>query len=707
MKRLWGYPALATLAMLLLTGLAYWPGLSGGFLFDDYANLPALGATGPVGDWNGFWRYITSGRADPLGRPLSLLSFLLDARDWPAAPLPFKRTNLLVHLANASLLARLLYELYRARAVWNADHDAPARQQRLAIASILGASFWALHPLLVSTTLYVVQREAMLSTLFTLLGLILWLRGRRALLRGDRLRGITWILTALVGCTVLAMLSKANGVLLPALALIIELALLKDAHVPMKAATASAVDPTTAASNDHRRIYRLTMMLFAGAPTLAVTAYLLRAGLMGMSGDMETIRPWTLGQRLLTQPRVLMDYLRLLWAPRPFTSGVFNDHIVPSTSLLSPWTTLPALIALVGLIGGAVLFRRRWPAITLAMAFYLVAQSLESSTIPLELYFEHRNYLPAILMFWPLALWLCGVTQRGATDCSPAPQSERGRTRASATLQSTGLRAFIALLLLVGLGSMTYARASLWGNTNQQVMLWARLNPGSARAQVSAASVEAAEGRPLQSVARLQSLLKRHPDDVQAALGLITARCRQGHLDAITLGVAESALEKTPNTGTLLVDWFGNAIDHASDPICPDLTLSTIDNLLRVAAGNRLLTRQPGRRQDLLFLRGRMALAADDPAAALAAFNKALDQRVYIAVALRQAAILGAAGFPAQGIAHLDHYAAERQLAPRPGLGMARLHAWVLEHQHYWDNESARLRHTLQADLQAKRAPSP
>jgi hypothetical protein len=76
-------------------------------------------------------------------------------------------------------------------------------------------------------------------------------------------------------------------------------------------------------------------------------------------------------------------------------------------------------------------------------------------------------------------------------------------------------------------------------------------------------------------------------------------------------------------------------------------------------------------------------------------------------VALRQAAVLGAAGYPAQGLAHLDHYEAERQLAPQPGLGMARIHAWVLQHQHYWDDELARLRHTLQADLQAKRAPSP
>src|SRR5678815_4165037 len=72
-------------ALLLVLALAAWtyqPGLRGIFLFDDFANLPALGAFGPVDNWIAFWRYITSGTADPTGRPLALLSFLIDAESW-------------------------------------------------------------------------------------------------------------------------------------------------------------------------------------------------------------------------------------------------------------------------------------------------------------------------------------------------------------------------------------------------------------------------------------------------------------------------------------------------------------------------------------------------------------------------------------------------------------------------------------------------
>jgi hypothetical protein len=207
--------------MLVMVAVAiYSPGLRGGFLFDDFANLPALGATGSIDTWPTFWRYITSGTADPTGRPLTLLTFLLDARDWPADPFPFKRTNLILHLINGVLLALLLRRL--GRFVFSA-----ADKRRIDLAAVIGAGIWLLHPLLVSTTLYIVQREAMLPATFTLLGLLAWLHGRTALTHGTVWRGLAWIAVGLGGCTVLGVLSKANGILLPTLALVVEHVLLR------------------------------------------------------------------------------------------------------------------------------------------------------------------------------------------------------------------------------------------------------------------------------------------------------------------------------------------------------------------------------------------------------------------------------------------------------------------------------------------------
>src|SRR4051812_33113304 len=154
-----------TIALIAVVATAYFPGLRGPFLFDDWASLPALGANGPIRDIVGFVRYVTSGTADPTGRPLALATFAANARDWPAAAAPFKITNLAIHIANTLLLVELLLRLGRQSGV-----TAP----RVHRAAWLAAAIWALHPFLVSTVLYVVQREAMLATTFALLALIAW-----------------------------------------------------------------------------------------------------------------------------------------------------------------------------------------------------------------------------------------------------------------------------------------------------------------------------------------------------------------------------------------------------------------------------------------------------------------------------------------------------------------------------------------------------
>lgn len=720
---------LATALWLLLIGLlavaAYRPGLHGGFLFDDFANLPALGAPGPIDNWPAFWRYLTSGTADPTGRPLTLLTFLVDAHNWPADPHPFKRTNLVLHLLNGALLALLLRRLGRY-AFEGAD------KCRVDLAASLGAGFWMLHPLFVSTTLYIVQREAMLPSTFTLLGLLAWLHGRNTMQRGRHLSGGVWIVLGLGGCTFLGMLSKANGILLPPLALVVEYTLLRNGATRAPPDSCPAVD----------RTYCRMMLLLAWLPAALVAIYLLQLGWDGLTRGISSARPWTLGQRLLTEPRVLIDYLNLLWLPRPFTPGLFNDHVVASTSLWSPATTLPALLAVFGLIVGAWLLRRRWPAAALAILFYFVGQSLESSTVALELYFEHRNYLPALLMFWPLALWLCSVSGRpqceatasGSNDDTPPsflrtqessdfPHAESQpldsrfhgndgqksgnddqRSRhliTNATSTSTAVRVAklaLAAVILLGLGLMTHARASLWGNDHDQALMWAHLNPESPRAQANAAQVEMGGGRPDLAVKRLMAPLSKSPDQAQLALNLFGAECQLGEITPATLGASREALRITRDPGSLLVSWFERAMDQVPQPLCPQLTYATLDGLLRAALSNPYLASNPGRQQDLHYLRGRLALKQGDADTALAEFNQALDEQVRTSAALKQAALLGASGFPHQGLAHLDHLTAEPVQAYEPGIGMPRIHAWVLQRQHYWPKELTHLRATLRDD---------
>jgi tetratricopeptide (TPR) repeat protein len=679
-NRIAAIPLILLWLFLTMAWIAYWPGLHGTFLFDDFGNLPVLGATGPVDTWPTFWRYITSGVADPTGRPLTLLTFLLDARDWPTDPFPFKRTNLILHLLNSALLALLLRRLGRT-AFKTAD------KRRIDLAAIIGAGIWLLHPLFVSTTLYIVQREAMLPATFTLLGLLAWLHGRSAIARGYMWWGLAWIALGLGGCTAFGALSKANGILIPALALAVEYVLLRSSE-PRET-------PLTPVQQHRRRLYSRSMWLFGWLPAAIVAGYLLKQGWSGFAQGISTVRPWTLGQRLLTEPRVLLDYLDLLWLPRPFTPGLFNDHIQASASLWSPATTLPAILAVFGLIVGAWLLRRRWPALALAVLFYFVGQSLESSTIALELYFEHRNYLPAMLMFWPLALWLCDVRMR--EEASPATGHSVGAT-AVAWFNARKAKLALAVLILFGLGLMTNARASLWGNSHDQALLWARLNPESPRAQANAAQVEMTAGLPERAVQRLLPALAKAPDQVQLAINLFGAQCMLGQVDEATLAASRHALRTTRDPGTLLVSWFDRAMEQVAQPPCPQLSYVTLDGLLHAALANPHLADNPGRQQDLHYLLGHLALLQGNADTALAEFNQALDSQVRVSAALKQAALLGANGFPQQGLAHLDHLAAEPEQNYRPGFGMPHVHAWVLERQQYWPKELAHMRATLRDD---------
>ena len=643
---------LLTCALLLVW--AYAPGLHGGFLFDDFANLPALGATGPVDHWPTFWRYITSGEADPTGRPLTLLSFLLDARDWPADPYPFKRTNLILHLLNGVLLYALLARLGRLL-----DCD----ERRCQLAALLGTALWLLHPLLVSTTLYVVQREAMLPATCAMAGLLLWLHGRQQLVAGRIKTGLSWSVLGLGGFTVLGVLAKANGALLPLYALLIEIIVLAPSQ-PMTAGNA-------------RRAHRAVMLVFGVIPGTALGLYLLYTAahdivLGGLAGG----RPWSIGQRLLTEPRVLLDYLKLLWLPRPLSSGLFNDQYTASTSWLHPATTLPALLAVFALIAAAWHWRQRHPALALAVLFYFAGQLLESTSIPLELYFEHRNYVPALLMFWPLGLWLAD------------PRTLRLPKYA------------LMLLLPLALAGMTHARAEVWGNVQTQALVWARVNPDSPRAQANAAQIEMQTGHPGDAARRLETLLASRPDQAQLAFNLIGARCMTGGVSSGDLAAARTAMLGSSRAGTLFVHWFERALPMAISGRCTGLTPADLLDLINTGLQNPKLS-AVGPQQDLTYLRGRIALAQHQPDTAVVDFICAIDLQVRPGFALEAAADLGSHGYPAQGLVLLDRYQQVQGKTAPPSIGMPMVHAWVLARENYWPHELAHLRHQLNLDAKA------
>ncbi|KJV30928.1 hypothetical protein [Luteibacter yeojuensis] len=634
--------ARALLALIVLaTWLAYAPGLDGTFVFDDFGNLPALGAGGPVHDMASALRYATSGKADPTGRPLATLSFLLDATDWPASPYPFKRTNLLLHLLNGVLLAGFLAAL--GRAMGFAGRHATN-------AALLAAATWLLSPLMVSTVLYVVQREAMLPATFMLLAGLCWLRARSAL---QPTAAVAWIVVGTGGCTLLAVLCKANGAVIPLLVLACEWAL----------------------PPPHDGRFRRRLAAILGGPAVALVGGLAWLALDALGQGVLPFRGWSISQRLITEPAILWRYLGQLWLVVPTDTSVLHDGVPAARNLFSPWYTLPAIAGCVGLLALAATVRRRFPALALAIVFFFAGHAMESTSIPLELYFDHRNYLPAMLMFWPLALAVAGIQRRGG--------------------------AIVAALAIVAVsGLLTRQNTQLWGDPYRQAMAWAATNPASPRSQVYAAQMAEAEGHHVVAMSVMAAATARFAEEPQVALVMIDVQCKNGRLPASELGHARSALANArSDPGSMLLNWFEGAITTARAGHCTGFAPADVAMLLDAASGNPVLHGVDGRRQDIDHLRGQLALSGGDAATAARWFDDALAAQPNPATALSQAANLGAAGRPDLALAHLDLLA---QLPgpdePRWTDGMAWIHAKVLAHQAYWASEVRHLRTTLEND---------
>jgi len=317
---------------------------------------------------------------------------------------------------------------------------------------------------------------------------------------------------------------------------------------------------------------------------------------------------------------------------------------------------------------------------------------MESTVVPLELYYEHRNYAPALLMFWPIALWL------SAEGDVAKPGTTSGVLRVSPTI-----RRLLALALIGGLAVMTWLGADLWGNTAQQALVWALKNPDSPRAQAYAAQIEVSRGQTVAAIARLERALASSPDDLQLSLNLIGAKCRAGSLESIDIERAERGLRNAPNSGRLGYDWFDRALAMAEDGTCPGLTLATLEKMLTTASENRRTEKIAGRRQDRLHLLGRIALRRGDPERALELFDAALDADTRPDPALEQAGLLGTAGYPELAERHLTHFTSEWQPPSGPGLSMQSFHAWLLWKQGYWKDELAHMRGVLAREIAARK----
>lgn len=476
--------------ILVLTVFVYWTGLQGNFLFDDYPNLQDLGTYGVIDSWDKVRNFISNGFSGPTGRPISLLSFLIDANTWPASPYSFKYTNLMIHLFNGVLLywAILLllknYNYKESKSIWIA---------------LVASAIWLLHPYFVSTTLYVVQRMAQLATLFSLVGIVGYLKCRLSIPFRPVRAYIGMVFFLGLG-TVFATYSKENGALLPFLILVIEFC-----------------NP-----NKMNRPIWQWRAFFLWLPSIAILVVLSKY--ITFAEDPWPNRNFNMIERLYSESRILCEYLFNLLIPQVELRGLYQDAFIVSKSIFNPITTLYSIVFLLALLFLALFFKKRYPLFALGILFFLTAHLMESTVIGLELYFEHRNYLAAIFLFLPIVSGLALL-----------------KDRIDARLVN-----LIVIFILGGLSFFTYERAKLWGNTPALELYWAQNSPNSPRAQSSIAGMLFDQGRVLEANLFLETAIQRMPESALLNMRLLLQKVYSDIATEQDFTITSQMLRKQP-----------------------------------------------------------------------------------------------------------------------------------------------------------------
>lgn len=471
MKKHFGGGFAAVLFYVFLSALffCFQKGGTAPFQFDDYGNLNWLAN---ADDSRETLLSLFSGKSGPLGRPLSLAGFLVDGYFWPFDSIPFHRTNTLLHLLNGCLLAVVLLQL----------RGIIKPQPPLGLV-LLSVCLWMSLPLLASTSLLVVQRMTLLSATFTLAGIGLYLCGRGFLPDKPRL-GLSLMTTAVAVFTPLATLSKENGALLPFYLIVLEYCLL----------------PALPAKLGKRQ--RIFLRLLTCLPALAVCAYLLF-----MLCDITTLyagysgRPFTLSERLQTQIVILWIYLRWAFSPDMAALGPYHDNYPIYTIATHPLLVVSSCVAWLLVLGAAFRLYQKLPLLLFAISWYLVGHLLESSFLPLELYFEHRNYLPLIGPVYAFSVIL-------------------GSALNNVVLRYSILGTYLAVQFLILMQT-----TQLWGDAVESAYYWSRNQPDSIRAAQFLAQQLALRQRNAEAVQAIERALARHPLDAALRLQQMQLLC--------------------------------------------------------------------------------------------------------------------------------------------------------------------------------------
>ena len=508
---------LAPLLIALLTLTAFLPALHNQFVaWDDDKNFLDNPYYRGLGWAHLRWMWTTFHMGHYA--PLTWMTLGLDHLLWGMNPLGYHLTSLLLHAANAVVFYFVVLRILTPALPRLAD-----RGHALVASAGFAALLFAIHPLRVESVAWITERRDVLSGLFYLLTILVYLR---ACEREECSRRWYWLSVAVFAC---ALLSKSMAVSLPVVLVIL------DAY-PLRRLGGSL----GWWSEPSRRVYaeKIPFVLLAAVASAAA----FKAQVVTQS--IASLAQLSVPGRLAVCAYGLSFYLWKMLVPSNLSPLYELPPKVNPAAM--PFILSYGLVLAVTAI--AVALRRRVPGLQAVWVAYVVI------LLPVLGIFQNGPQIAADRYTYLAGFGWATLAGAGLLFCwRPARRSQTG---ASMTLPLAG----IAIGGVVGLGVLTWNQVEVWHDSARLWSYIVSIDPDSAIAQKNFGDELTLEGKLVEATEHFQRALRIRPDYANAHDGLGVALDGQGNSTEAIEHFRE-ALRLGPDNADAHNNW-GVALGH-------------------------------------------------------------------------------------------------------------------------------------------------
>ena len=450
-------------------------------------------------------------------RPVAFMTLALNYYFGQYDPAGYHIVNMLIHFLTGFFLFLFIRATFKTPALRGLS-------QHSDLIAFLSAVIWLSHPVQTQSVTYIIQRMTSMASMLFVFSFWSYTRGRLA--EGNRKKWL-WYSGAILGWLV-SLGCKQITVTLPLLVIIYEWYFFQDLS---------------------KNWFKRCLKWILGVAALIAIIALLYTDfnpLERFSRFRDLARDeFTVMQRALTQPRVVIYYISLLFYPHP--SRLNLDYDFPlSYSLVDPFTTLLSLITILVLVLLSVYLAKGQRLISFCILWFFGNLVIESSVIPLALIFEHRLYLPSMLV----SLLLVVVIHR--------------------YIKPRWLSVAIACSLVLLLSYWAFERNKVW---QDGITLWAdviKKSPHKARPYSNLAYAQAKQNMPEEAIKNYLKAIELDPNFFEAHYNLGEHLEKQGKPDEAiqyfgnALRINPKHVRSHNHLGMILLkqDKTPDAIDH-------------------------------------------------------------------------------------------------------------------------------------------------